>query len=155
MKYIKNHYTLASNPEGIPDRGKNVNFEVVMAELKDYIAKKRNRTTFLQLLDKYQAKKKIDGSDLYKRAWIDRRHFFKIVNDRLYHPTKNTVIALGIGLELNQEEMDTLLNSCGFALTTFSIVDITIMFCIERKIYNIYDINALLIEMKQNVLVKE
>jgi hypothetical protein len=55
----------------------------------------------------------------------------------------------------NQEEMDNLRHSREFVLTTHSIVDLTIMFCIERKIYNIYDINALLIEMKQNVLVKE
>jgi hypothetical protein len=106
MEFIRSHYTLASKPEDIPDQEKNTNFEVVLAELKDYIAKKRNRTTFLQLLEKYQTTKKINGSDLYKKAWIDRRHLFKIINDRLYHPTKNTIIAIGIRLELNEDTQE-------------------------------------------------
>jgi hypothetical protein len=60
-----------------------------------------------------------------------------------------------MALRLDKPEMEELLGSCGYALNYQSIVDLVIMLCIEKKIYKIFDINALLLEMKQDVLIKE
>jgi hypothetical protein len=60
-----------------------------------------------------------------------------------------------MALHLNKDEMNELLISCGFILSHQSIVDLVVMFCIEKEIYNIFDINALLVELKEDVLVKE
>jgi hypothetical protein len=161
MEFIKGNYELATRftPENggneLEKRQFSMNFEELVMDLTDFVRSKRNRITFLNLLEKYKEQKNMSDSEIYSQAWIDRRHFFKITNERLYHPTKKTVIAIGIALKLNMQEMDEFLASCGFRLSYQSISDLVIMFCIEREIYNIFDINALLIVMKQDVLIKE
>jgi hypothetical protein len=163
MEYIKKHYELINEEfiiennnaqDKMPQLAK-LNFEEVMMELKEYIGNKRNRITFLNLLEKYKEQKNMSDSEIYGKAWIDRRHYFKIKNERLYHPTKKTIIALGMALKLDKNQMNELLSSCGYILSYQSIVDLVVMFCMEKGIYNIFDINALLIEVKQDVLVKE
>jgi hypothetical protein len=162
MEFIKGNYELATtkftmenNGNGIEKQLFPMNFEELTMDLTNFIRSKRNRITFLNLLEKYKEQKNMSDSEIYTQAWIDRRHFFKIINERLYHPTKKTIIALGIALKLNMQEMDEFLASCGFRLSYQSIFDLVIMFCIEREIYNIFDINALLVVVKQDVLIKE
>jgi hypothetical protein len=162
MDYIKANYQLIQREFAVesndPDQDYqivNMNFGEVMMELMQYINHKRNHVTFLNLLDKYKTNRNMSDSELYGNAWIDRRHYFKIVNERLYHPTKKTVIALGMALRLDKEEMNALLTSCGYTLSYQSIFDLVIMFCIEKNLYNMFDINALLVELREDVLVKE
>jgi hypothetical protein len=162
MDYIKKNYRLTKQKfvveSGILPQDNtivNMNFEEVVMELIHYVEHKRSHVTFLHLLEKYKTQRDMSDSEVYGNAWIDRRHYSKIINERFYHPTKKTIIALGMALQLNKEEMDDLLISCGFALSYQSIFDLVIMFCIEKNLYNIYDINALLVELREDVLVKE
>lgn len=162
MEFIKENYelitpkfTIKNENNESENQSLSMNLEELIMDLTNFIRSKRNRITFLNLLEKHKEQKNMSDSDVYTQAWIDRRHFFKITNERLYHPTKKTVIAIGIALKLNIQEMDEFLASCGFRLSYQSISDLVIMFCIEREIYNIFDINALLVIMKQDVLIKE
>lgn len=83
-------------------------------------------------------------SQIYKKARIDRRLFSKIRSIENYIPSKKTVIALCLGLELNKEESDALLASAGYSLSHAEDYDLVISFCIHKKIYDFYDINEIL-----------
>ena len=90
--------------------------------------------------------------EVYKKANIDRKHFNHIKNTKDYRPKKKTVVALAIGMKLNIKETNTLLERAGFVLTSASKFDLIIRYCIENKIYNIFDVNELLFAYDQETL---
>ena len=90
--------------------------------------------------------------EVYKRANIDRKHFNHIKNDKYYRPKKETAVALAIGMKLDIKETNTLLERAGFILSSSSVFDLIIKYCIEHKIYDIYQINEILFEEDQKTL---
>ena len=89
-------------------------------------------------------KRGLKDSEVYKKAWVDRRIFSKIRGYKEYTPVKKTVIALCMALELSREEADLLLSSAGYSLSRADDFDLTIAFCIEKKVYNFFEINEVL-----------
>ncbi|MBP1933215.1 hypothetical protein [Ammoniphilus resinae] len=112
-------------------------------ELEDFIRNTR-KPAFSQVLFGFIDRKGITDSDVYKKAGIDRRLFSKIRSNSDYRPRKNTVIALALSLELNKKETGKLLGSAGYSLSDSDTFDLVIQFCLEKRIYNIHDINQAL-----------
>jgi hypothetical protein len=112
-------------------------------EMDDYI-KKTRQPTFRQVLFSFIDKKGARDSDIYKIAGIDRRHFSKIRSNPDYRPGKKPVVALAIALELNKKETDKLLSAAGYSLSESDTFDLVIQFCLEKKIYDIHDVNQAL-----------
>lgn len=83
-------------------------------------------------------------SDVYKKAHIDRRLFSKIRSNKKYIPCKKTVIALCLALELDREEADALLSSAGYSLSRADDYDLVIAFCIDKKVYNFFEVNEVM-----------
>ena len=91
-------------------------------------------------------------SEIYTRANVSRQHFSKIRKNPAYKPTKATAIAFAIALELDLEQTRDLIGRAGYALTNSSKFDVIIMYFIEQRNYNLYDINAALFEFDQMLL---
>lgn len=87
----------------------------------------------------------ISDVECYSRANIDRKLFSKIRSNKYYRPTKNTALALAIGLKLPLEEVNELLMKAGFALSTSSMSDVIVKYYLENNIYDLYEINSMLI----------
>lgn len=102
----------------------------------------------LNLID--QSGKK--DSEVYKKANISKQHFSKIKNNPHYQPTKSTTLALAIALELDLEQTKELIGRAGYALTNSSKQDLIVRYFIERKNYDINDINITLYEFDQGLL---
>ena len=112
-------------------------------ELEDFI-KNTRKPTFSEVLFRFIDRIQASDADVYKRAGIDRRHFSKIRSNSKYGPRKNTVIALALSLELSKVETDKLLGSAGYSLSESDTFDLVIQFFLEKKIYNIQDVNQTL-----------
>ena len=91
-------------------------------------------------------------TDCYKRAHIDRKLFSKIRGDIHYRPTKQTAVAFALALELTLPETQAFLASAGYVLSESSQFDLIVMYCILRRIYNVYDINEILFAYDQMLL---
>ena len=114
------------------------------SKVDNYINKSKTESLFQVLLFKYIDDKNLKDSDVYNKVHIDRRLFSKIRSDINYHPSKETVILLGLSLKLNENEIDKLLNSASYSLPKNSIYDLIIRFCFIEGIYELKDVNDLL-----------
>ena len=83
---------------------------------------------------------------------VDRKLFSKIRSNPAYKPSKPTVLAFAVALELTLPETKTLLKKAGFALTRSSEFDLVLEYCIKHRIYNIYDINEVLFGLDMPLL---
>ena len=92
------------------------------------------------------------NSAVYKKANISRQHFSKIILDPNARPSKATAIALALALELDLEETRDLIGRAGYALTNSSIFDLIVRYFIERKQYDVVQINMALYEFDQSLL---
>lgn len=104
--------------------------------------------TLLSLIQK----KGLKNSAVYKKANISKQHFSKILNDPGAKPSKQTAIALALALELDLEGTRDLIGRAGYALTNSSTFDLIIRYFIERKNYNVLEINIALYEFDQSLL---
>ena len=116
--------------------------------IDQYIKENKDLNDFQTLLFKYIDERGLTDSDVYNKVHIDRRLFSKIRSDNNYHPSKETVILLGLSLELNEKEIENLLDSASYSLPKNNHYDLIIRFCFINKIYNIISINDLLNEYK-------
>jgi hypothetical protein len=167
--FIKEHYKLVSFPHLFPRKGKAgkcdmpnayarakpESFSKVSDLMSGFIKEKRDYESFAFSVDKLRKEKGLSPVELYKAAWIDKRLYSKLMATANYRPSKNTAISFGLALKLNADEFTDFLRNAGFALSDSSIFDLVIRFCLEREIYDLHDVNALLLQADQKTLAKE
>ena len=114
--------------------------ELEKIELENYIELTR-KPTFREVLFGFIEEKGASNADIYNKAGLDRRHFSKIRSNSSYQPGKITVIALVLALELDEEEAGKLLRAAGYSLSESNTYDLVIQFCLQKKIYDIDEVN--------------
>ena len=100
--------------------------------------------TFSQTLFKMIKEKGISETDCYNNANLDRRLFSKIRSNDDYQPRKNTVFALCIGLKLNLDEAEELLDKAGYSISHSIKFDTIMEYLIKKEIYDIIVVNEVL-----------
>lgn len=155
-EYIKNHFVnvtlkndFTNESENVTKSGENLGSDnkVTLDQLMNDIG-----DSFQDKLFSYIDESGMTDVEVYKKANIDRKLFSKIRSNPMYHPRKQTVLALAIALQLNIEQTVDLLTSAEYALSPGSKEDLIVKYFIEHEIFDIMTINFALDEYWQPIL---
>ena len=120
-----------------------------MESLKTMIGEKEE--TFGELLRRLVFESGKRAAEIYNAVYVSKSTFSKILNNEDYHPTKQTVLALGIGLQLPWKQFQRFVQCAGYAMTRNQTLDIVTEYCIKHKIYDVEDINDILYETDKDI----
>ena len=102
--------------------------------------------TCREYLNKLMNERHLEGVDVYRRAEVSKGTFSKIMNySKNHNPKRETIAQLALGLKLNLDEAQKLYNSAGYYLGTSNFLDRVIIFFLTERIYDIFEVNELLL----------
>ena len=108
-------------------------FKKYANSVEQYLKDNDKYNDFQTMLFKMIDERNLKDSDVYNTVHIDRRLF-----------SKETIILLGLSLELSELEIVELLDSASYSLPKNNYFDLIIRFCFINKVYNINNVNELL-----------
>ena len=118
--------------------------------LEEYIAKhqrnKEKSESFVDYLYELMNKYNITNpADVYSKVLISRQLWSSIISGKS-SPSLKACVKIALGLNLNNHECKYLLKKAGFTLSSANKFALIIRYAIENKIYDIYQVNEMLIE---------
>ena len=121
-----------------------------METLEQFISKHRSNkeksSSFVeylyQLMDKYGYE---NPADIYNKANISRQIWSSIISEKS-NPSPNVCLKIALVMRVSNHECKYLLKKAGYTLASSNKFALIIRYCIENKIYDIYEVNKLLEE---------
>ncbi len=113
-------------------------------DVDSFIRDAKEPLNFQNTLQQHIADRKLENATVYKKAYIDKKFFSKIISNKDYVPKKHVVMALGLALELPLDEYEHFLASAGYAFMPSSKFDLIVKYCVINKIYNLVEVDIIL-----------
>ncbi len=152
-EYINDNYVEEKNKEEYPD-----SFDVCLsapileeARSLDDVVNNLDKT-FMELVFSFADAKGLTDVEVQKKANLDRKAFSKLKCGTTKNPSKSTALALAVALELDLDDTKDLLSRAGLALSPCSKQDVIVQYFIEKKAFDIYEINLALFEHGEQLL---
>lgn len=121
-------------------------------EIDDFLKESFEEEGIAKRVNLYMYERDITTAMIYERCFVDRRLISKITSGTNYHPSKNTMLALCIGLRLNLQEGEEFLLLAGYSFSNTSKYDLIMKFMLQNEIYDLDIINEMLYLYEQPCL---
>ena len=109
-------------------------------------AQRRQQESFLTKLNTLIDERGVSDAEVYRAAQIDRKTFCNFHRKKNYHPSKRFTFALAVVLKLSVEETKDLIGRLGDTFNPTDEFDLVIEECLNRKLYDLDEINCILDE---------
>ena len=121
-----------------------------METLKEYIDRHTTNEEKASCFAKYMEDlKNVHGikkdPEIYNKANITKQNWSSFMSGKSV-PSLKTLLKVVFAMKLTNHECKYLLKKMGFTLSSSSKFSLVIRYCIENKIYDLYDVNKLLEE---------
>lgn len=103
-------------------------------------------STFTEYLRDLIRETGLTDPQIYNSAGMTRQHFNKLINDPEYQPTKRTVYQLIVGMQLDMDKAQKLLEKAGYAMSRSSKFDLIMEYYIRQQKYNVIEIEVTLFD---------
>jgi O-acetyl-ADP-ribose deacetylase (regulator of RNase III) len=100
--------------------------------------------SFQDLINEQMKEKKLKPAEVYRASNLSKQTFSKLFASKKNHPSRNTVLALAIGLKCSVSEAEVLLASAGYAFIPGDPADRCIKYFLSHDKYNIVEDNIAL-----------
>lgn len=124
----------------------------ITSAISSFVKERFEDSAVAKKLNYYMHAKDITTAMIYERCYIDRKLVSKITNRGNYHPSKSTMLALCIGLQLNRNEAEEFLALAGYSFTNTSKSDLIFEYMITNEIYDLRFINEMLEQYDQPIM---
>lgn len=124
----------------------------ITSAISSFLSERFEESAVAKKLNYYMHAKDITTAMIYERCYIDRKLISKITNRGNYHPSKSTMLALCIGLQLNRNEAIEFLALAGYSFTNTSKSDLIFEYMITNSIYDLRFINEMLEKYEQPIM---
>lgn len=161
-KYFDASNIIKAQVNNLSNKNDNYDLDIFKYEASEKIKNilSDNQTsTFINLVDEYIERKKIKVTDFYRRSQITKQNFCRIrkkVNDSntsIDKITRFTAMSTIIGLELDYDEAEQLLESCGLKFNKQNLLDCVIVYCLEHpNNWTMIKVNGIICDIKNNYL---
>ena len=116
-----------------------------MESIEEYIKKhKTNEEKSSSLLRYIELLKEKHGikkdSDIYNKANISRQNWHSITSEES-QPKLVTILKIAFAMKLDNHECKYLLKKVGYTLASSSKFALVIRYCLDNKIYELYEVN--------------
>lgn len=118
--------------------------DITPIDVDAFIKQSGASLNFQKTLQQLIADRKLENATVYKKACIDKKFFSKIISNKDYVPKKQTVMALGLALELPLGEFEKFLASAGYAFMPSSKFDLIVKYCVMNQIFNLVEVDIIL-----------
>ena len=116
-----------------------------MEKIEDYIKKHQaneekatDLQRYVQLLEEKHGIKK--DSQIYNKANISRQNWHSILSGES-QPKLTTILKIVFAMKLDNRECKYLLKKVGYTLASSSKFALVIRYCLDNKIYELYEVN--------------
>ena len=121
-----------------------------METLEQFISKHRSNkeksSSFVEYLYQLMNKYGFDNAaEIYNKANISRQLWSSIISEKS-NPSPNVCLKIALVMRVSNHECKYLLKKAGYTLASSNKFALIIRYCIENKIYDIYEVNKLLEE---------
>ncbi|MBQ9275947.1 MAG: helix-turn-helix transcriptional regulator [Succinivibrio sp.] len=130
---------------------KKVDAEKIAAMVRQAVAAVRGQDGFCMKLLGLIRERGLSDVEVYKKAHLDRRYFSKLRSERS-HPSRRTVMALCLALELTEEAAVALMRSAGYAFCEVSLTDALVRCFLRGGVYDVDEANACLYDLGEEIL---
>jgi transcriptional regulator with XRE-family HTH domain len=108
--------------------------------------------TFARYLSIWLDRKGIKDSDFYKKIYMSKQTFNKIINGKTEKPNQKTAMLIAYGLELNLDEAMDFLSIIGYTFSRSSKLDLIVKYFIQDKNYDLNQLETTLYELTGQTL---
>ncbi len=112
--------------------------------LAGFGAEDRRQCSFVKTLLELMDEKGTNGAELSAKVGWAPEALDALCADELCCPVKELVFAFGLALELNRDEMRRLMVSAGCAPSEEEIGDLVVLYCLDKGVFGIDDVNEAL-----------